>query len=179
MKSPARCAAWLLPLVLSGCIFHKTKPAPLQPLAPSITSSMALDVASLELPPAMIVIPAMPIYNMKEEPVPIKPPNRHRKLTKTGDDTDVAGNATPSAPAIGVLSSGDPENFRHQTEDSIVAIEKGLNGINRQLDDSEQKTAGQIREFLKQAKTALNSGDLDGAHTLAAKAKVLLDELTK
>ncbi len=47
------------------------------------------------------------------------------------------------------------------------------------LSDPEQKTADHIREFLKQARAALASGDVEGAHTLAAKAQVLLAELTK
>jgi ribosomal protein S20 len=54
-----------------------------------------------------------------------------------------------------------------------------LNGVNRTLSDSEQKTADHIREFLKQAHAALDSGDVEGAQTLAAKAQVLLTELTK
>jgi ribosomal protein S20 len=45
------------------------------------------------------------------------------------------------------------------------------------LSDLEQKTAAHVRDFLKQAREALASGDVDGAHTLAAKAKVLLSEL--
>jgi hypothetical protein len=81
--------------------------------------------------------------------------------------------------AIGQLSSGGPADSRQQTENSIADIERRLNGINRGLSDSEQKTADHIREFLKQARTALDSGDVDGAHTLAAKAQVLLAELTK
>jgi hypothetical protein len=52
-----------------------------------------------------------------------------------------------------------------------------LNGLNRSLSAAEKKTAAQIREYLKQGREALISGDVDGAHTLAAKAKVLLDEL--
>ena len=40
-------------------------------------------------------------------------------------------------------------------------------------------TAAQIREYLKQARVALGSGDVDGASTLAAKAKVLLGELNR
>jgi hypothetical protein len=47
------------------------------------------------------------------------------------------------------------------------------------LSDSDQKTADQIREFLKEARTALASGDVDGAHTLAAKAQVLLAALNQ
>ena len=54
-----------------------------------------------------------------------------------------------------------------------------INGINRALNDSDQKTADQIREFLKEARTALASGDVDGARTLVAKAQVLLAALTQ
>ena len=60
---------------------------------------------------------------------------------------------------------------------SIESTEKSLNGITRKLNDQEQKTAAQIREFLKQAREALTAGDVDGARNLAIKAKVLLDEL--
>jgi hypothetical protein len=81
--------------------------------------------------------------------------------------------------AIGELSSGGPYDVRRQAEDSIVSTERSLNGINRTLSDPEQKTAQHIREFLKEARTALASGDVDGAKTLAAKAKVLLSELTR
>jgi hypothetical protein len=81
--------------------------------------------------------------------------------------------------AIGQLSSGDPADMRRETVDSIAATERGLNGIGRTLSDLEQKTAAQIREFLKKAREALASGDVDGAHTLAAKAKVLLSELSQ
>jgi hypothetical protein len=81
--------------------------------------------------------------------------------------------------AIGQLSSGDASDLRQQTMNSIAATERGLNAINRKLSDPEQKTAAQIREFLKQARAALNSGDVDGAHTLATKAKVLLGELSR
>jgi ribosomal protein S20 len=54
-----------------------------------------------------------------------------------------------------------------------------LNGIKRPLSTDEQVTAAQIRTFLKEAQQALDAGDTDGAHTLATKAKLLLDELTK
>jgi predicted adenine nucleotide alpha hydrolase (AANH) superfamily ATPase len=69
--------------------------------------------------------------------------------------------------------------LRTQTEDTITATEKGVNSITRTLTDSEVKTAAQIHEFLKQAREALNTDDVDGAHTLAMKAKVLLTELNQ
>jgi hypothetical protein len=46
------------------------------------------------------------------------------------------------------------------------------------LSEPEQKTAAHVREFVKQAKAALASGDVEGAHTLTVKAQVLLSELT-
>jgi hypothetical protein len=110
----------------------------------------------------------------KETP---KPPLRHRK--PAASNTQQASNGSSGVSAIGQLSSGDPSDLRQQTVNSITATERGLSGIGRKLNDQEQKTAAQIREFLKQAKAALNSGDVDGAHTLAVKANVLLGELSQ
>ncbi len=183
MKSPfARSASWLLPLLLAGCIhlpFQRSSPARNAKLAPPLKPSMPVELAVIELPPAEIVLAAQPIYNMREQAQPIKPQAPRRKQEKESADTDVAANVNPEVNAIGTLSSGDPANLKLQTEQSIVTIERGLNGIHRTLSDSEQKTADQIREFLKQAKTALDSGDVDGAHTLAGKAQVLLAGLTQ
>jgi hypothetical protein len=179
MKSPAKGAAWLLPLLLTGCIFHKTRPTPPQAFAPLIEPSRPLELVSLELPGPQAVIAAKPIYNMKVEPEPIKQPLKHHRWVKPPEETEVVPAPAAESPAIGELTSADPASYRQQTEGSIGAIERGLNGINRSLDDSEQKTAGQIREYLKQAKAALASGDTDGAHTLTEKAKALLAELTK
>ena len=86
---------------------------------------------------------------------------------------------SPVVSAIGRLSSGDPSDLRQQTVDSIASIERSLNSIGSNLSDQDQHTAAQIREYLRQARDALASGDVDGAHTLAAKAKVLLGELSR
>jgi hypothetical protein len=117
--------------------------------------------------------------------VATKPPGKRKKPknnnsgTSSTPTTQEAANVPPSVSAIGQLSSGDPASFRKETEDTIADTERRLNGITRSLSDPEQKTAEHIRDFLKQAKTALENGDVDGAHTLAAKAKVLLAELTQ
>ncbi len=129
------------------------------------------------------MIPGKPIYNMREQPEPIKPPARHRKpanrILKKPQTLRSAANPAPGVSAIGELSSGDPANFRQQTEESIAAIERGLNGINRHARRlRSRRPPTRSGSFVKQAKAALASGDVDGAHTLAAKAKVLLDELT-
>ena len=184
MKSPARCAAWLLPFLLTGCIhtpFHKSQPAQLI-MAPPIPHNQPMELASVELPPAMRLIPGKPLYNLRVQDETSKPLVRHRRPANPEIEIapEVTGNQTPEVSAlVGPLSSGDPGTYRQQTEATIASIERGLNGINRTLNDSDQKTADQIREFLKQARAALASGDVDGAHNLAAKAQVLLAALTQ
>jgi hypothetical protein len=87
---------------------------------------------------------------------------------------------TPSP--IGQLTTGDSatgEKAMRETADLIGETEQGLNAIKRALSTEEKVTATQIRTYLKQAQQALGTGDMDGAHTLATKAKLLLDELTK
>jgi len=189
MKLPARGVAWLLPFLLTAC-FHKTHSSHLQPYLPPPSTAPKPETTAVELPPSAATIPSRPLANDADsQPQGHKPPVRHRRwANKT---TQQAANTAPPEPssvppaepaevsAIGQLSSGDPANsdLRRQTLDSIAATERGLNGINRALSDQERKTTAQIREFLKQAREALATGDVDGAHTLAAKAKVLLSEL--
>jgi hypothetical protein len=84
--------------------------------------------------------------------------------------------------AIGQLTTGDSasgERTKHETADLIGTTQQGLSGIKRALTNEEKATAGQIHNYLKQAQQALENGDADGAHLLATKAKVLLDELMK
>jgi hypothetical protein len=92
-----------------------------------------------------------------------------------------AANVGTGSP-IGQLTTGDSalgERTKHETADLIGETQQGLTGIKRSLSPEEKVTATQIRTFLKQAQQALDNGDTDGAHTLATKAKLLLDELTK
>jgi hypothetical protein len=97
--------------------------------------------------------------------------------------TEVASAApAPDASPIGQLTAGeDATNIqqRRDVEQLITNTENGLDRISRNLNTDEQKTAVQIRTFLTKAKQALADNDLDGANTLATKAKVLLNELTK
>jgi outer membrane biosynthesis protein TonB len=181
MKLPAKNVAWLLPLLLSGCI-HKTDQAQVQPLAPPIVDAPPAQPAPpTDLPPPVVTPPqsstpaptAKPAQEAPEEPQP-KP-----RKPAAPKPTQQASNENTGVSAIGELSTGDPSDLKQRTEATISATERGLKDIGRQLNDQELKTAAQIREFLKEARTALTSGDVDGAHTLAAKARILLSELTK
>jgi outer membrane biosynthesis protein TonB len=183
MKLPARSVVWLLPLMLTAC-FHKTHKTQVPPLAPPVvvTPAPAPEPAPTVPPPPVVTVPTQPAApettttTPPQQPPP-KPPVKHKK--PVNKNVQQASNGSPGVSAIGQLSSGDPSDLRWQTGNSIAATERGLNNIGRKLNDQEMKTAAQIREFLKQARAALASGDVDGAHTLALKAKVLLGELSR
>src|ERR1700694_2357465 len=188
MKFKGSCVAWVMPLLLTACI-HKTNQSQVQPLAPPIEDSPLTkpDTAPVNLPPPVVTIPTPPASTTaKTEDVPARPLPKHKKTQPqvaapppAQPPTPQATNNVPEVPAIGQLSSGDTPNLTKQTEDSISEIERTLNAITRKLNDGELKTSTQIKEYLKQARTALGSGDADGAHTLAMKAKVLLNELSQ
>lgn len=189
MNLPARTGVWLLPLLLTGC-FHRSHTAQTQPLAPPVSQQE-------QTTPAPEPTREEPPLPMPEEPAKLtnsttdtattttsanetpKPAVHHTPKKPTNPHPQMASNGANGVSAIGQLSSGDPGDNRRQTEDSLAATERGVKAINRQLNDQEQRTVAHIREFLKQARQALASGDVDGAHTLAAKARVLLNELSR
>jgi len=181
MKLPLRSVAWLLPLLLTAC-FHKAPKTRVAPLAPPVQAApQAQPVQAAEPPPPVAAAPAQlvaPVATAATQPQEKpKPPVAHHK--PAAKPAQVASSGSPGVSAIGQLSSGEPSDLRRQTSDSILATDRALNGIPRKLNDQEQRTAAQIREFLKQARAALASGDVDGARTLASKAKVLLGEINR
>ncbi len=186
MKLDARKVAWLLPLLLSACA-HNTNLSQMQPLAPNIDDTPPPpNLAPANLPSPVITIPKTdkPVVVVQEPP---KQPPKHKKpASKTAANPadsqpgpQVAANAPPSeVDAIGDFATPpQAPDSKKLAEDSIADVEKGLNGITRKLNDGDEKISMQIKEFLKEARTALNSGDVDGANTLAKKAKALLGEL--
>ncbi|HUB28603.1 MAG TPA: hypothetical protein VL967_02860 [Terracidiphilus sp.] len=178
MKAPAKCVALLLPLFLAACA-HKNQHALNKPLAPPIVDTPNPAPATTELPPPVTSMPTTPPAEITPPARPEEKPAKKTVRHKTDTKSEQATNVMPAVSAIGQLSPGDPTDLRRQTEQSIASTEHGLKDMNRQLNDQEQKTVAQIREFLKQARTALTSGDVDGAHTLAVKARVLFGELSE
>ena len=201
MKAASRTAVILICLMsLAGCR-HKTNAVPPpQAQAPAGPPSDMAHVPTLPpLPPPSnpdVAVAAPPEEN-PEPAHPHKTPRRKPPAAKPAASTDTAttqaekpasttqaANGTPVADAspIGQLSSsveGADSQDRHDIERLINNTENGLNGIKRTLSTDEQLTSTQIKTFLTKAKQALADNDLDGAQTLATKAKVLLDELTK
>jgi hypothetical protein len=173
---------------MQGCD-QKAKATQNQTLAPPIVDApppKPATVSTADLPPPEVgnPQPAQPeTADSASKPAPAQKKPSHKKTTAAAPAAQApaqeAANPAPnsSVSAIGELSSGASGDQRSQTEEMIKATEKGVNSITRKLSDSETKTAAQIHEFLKQAREALTSGDVDGAATLAKKAKVLLAEL--
>jgi hypothetical protein len=183
MNMRARNVALLLPFFLTGCFhIHKVQTQQDQFFAPPLANLPKPPLVHPDLPDEALVIPEQPLAtdaDMEQEPVP---PARHKRTAKPAQqaaNTPPEPAETPGVSAIGQLSSGEPSDLSQETSNLIVATERGLNGLGRTLSGQEQKTADQIKEYLKKAKEALISGDVDGAHTLAAKAKVLLSELNQ
>ncbi len=61
----------------------------------------------------------------------------------------------------------------------IAANEKRLNALPSQILDEQKAQISKVKNFQRQAQEALSSGDAEGAKTLATKAKLLLDDLSK
>lgn len=191
MKLVARRVAWLLPLVLCACA-HNPNQSQMQALAPPLEDTPP---PPPDISPAALPSPAVNVPKTKEPvaiPEPVKATPKHHKPSGKGASAAQANapGAPPpaqvaeAAPALEESASGSFEtpaapDSRKQTENSISEVERGLNGLGRKLNDQESKTSIQIREFLKQARTALATGDIDGAKTLAQKAKALLGELSQ
>ena len=203
MRISLKYALWLLAALpgVTGCD-HKTAPAPVpQVLAPPIVDNpppKPAEVSTADLPPPIIgnTPPPETKDTTPKPPEPVKKPVHRPKKPSAAQPAPApaqeTANATPppvvtqpapapvpSVSAIGPLSGGASENAKSEVETRINSIERGVNGVNRTLSDAEAKTAAQIREFLKQAREALATGDVDGAKTLADKANVLLQELNQ
>jgi hypothetical protein len=208
MKGANLCASLLLlALGTTGCS-HKSASPPLQAQAPPLQTGKGTlsppdtaqqqeksetPLASPLPPPPAQSVPLPPPTPKKVRKKPKPAPSKSTDTTQTAGATPAASGATaqvatpvsvaggPGSP-IGQLTTGDSalgERTKHETADLIGGTQQGLNGIKRSLSTDEQVTASQIRTFLKEAQQELDTGDTDGAHTLATKAKLLLDELTK
>jgi len=177
----------LLLVAISGCAAHKKQPGLPSP-------------NELTPPPQEVPLPApTPAAAPAPEPAPApaatpapkparKPRPRPAAATPAAapapDQKQQVAAVAPAATtsAIGQLSEGGSAangGTRAETVDLIANTDKGLHAITRPLSPQEKQTAAQVAKFLQQARDALKNQDVDAAHTLAVKARVLLGELTK
>ena len=185
----------LLALITSGCE-HK-KPVlvmPQQTPPPAATPQATPTPAEAETQPAQQPPEAQPTATPAEQPKTAdktKPKHtRHAAAKKPGDKSDVAHNNPPKkiipaepAPTPQQISPGPTPanggNNQASTDQLLQGAEANLNGITRTLSKDEEAMRAQIREFIKQSRTATTENDPARAHTLAVKARLLSDELVK
>lgn len=197
--NPVVAGILLLVLVISGCE-HK-KPVlvmPQQPPAPTATPQATPTPAEAETQPAEQQPPeAQPAATPAEQPKTAektKPKHtRHAAAKKPGEKSEVARNTpskkvipaepAPTPPQTGQISPGPTPagggNSQASTDQLLQGAEANLNGITRTLSKDEEAMRAQIREFIKQSRTATTENDPTRAHTLAVKARLLSDELVK
>lgn len=162
-------------------------PAPLPP--PRATGEGLPKLPTPQLPDVELSLPPAP-----HEATPARRhyshPVRRRHATEAAPSveakpatsgTNTGQEPTDSTP-IGRLSTA-PAAANQRNYGSIVgeinSVQDGVQGIHRALSRSEQQTVTEIEMFLGKARNALEAGDLDGAHTLTVKARVLLNELSR
>jgi hypothetical protein len=89
----------------------------------------------------------------------------------------VKDDSTQLAPG---MSKEQELHQRETTSDLLATPDANLKKIaGRQLAPAQQDVVDQIHAYVRQAKTASDSGDLARAHTLAFKANLLSDELAR
>jgi hypothetical protein len=87
------------------------------------------------------------------------------------------GTSEPSIELAGP-GGGEASQKKDSANQMLGSTEDNLKKLaGHQLSPSEQDTVTQIRQFMQQSKDAIDAGDLERAHTLAWKAKVLSDAL--
>jgi hypothetical protein len=119
----------------------------------------------------------------------IRPRRPLRKPTSTTSKNPAAETPTPVDTAgavledvpIGELSDGGDANPQTQQDAAglIASSESRLNQLSPAIVRQQQPQLRRVRNFLRQAKQALSTGDAGGAKTLATKAKLLIDDLAK
>jgi predicted component of type VI protein secretion system len=171
-------------VLLDGCRHKQAPPTVPAVLQPPVVAPPTPEAPSMDSPPPASLSDAPPVKVTQ-----IKPKRTPKRSSKTAAPVTEASAAQvdagasaplPEGSSVGELSAGGDSTPQTQQDATalIASCEKGL----KDLPQSAAGQQGQIRKvqyFLRQAKQALKTGDAEGAKTLATKAKLLMDDLTK
>jgi outer membrane biosynthesis protein TonB len=111
--------------------------------------------------------------NKKKKP-PAVGQARPKVVVKNGGATDPAVKISPTLSQQ--QASSQRQSSAQLTNDTDANLKK-ISG--RQLTTSQQDTVKQIQQYMQEAKTAGDAGDLEREHNLALKAHLLSEELVK
>ncbi len=182
-----RAWTWVLAAVLcagaTGCRHRRVVvvPPPLPPM-PAVELSDA-DAMAPGLIPEVPLTPSpmpkkavVPRFRMRRKPVePVAP------VVPVPEAAPAPVPAPVPANVVGSLSTGGDAGpaAKQRAADALAAVEKRLAGLPAPSTDAHREGLVRVRNFVRQAREALDTGDADGAQTLAVKAGLLLDDLTK
>jgi hypothetical protein len=196
--------SFLLTFSIAGC--HRKVERALPPphaQAPIVSTMPAMPPLTLN---PVILVQSQPTPAAAPPPVVAAPPKKqaakvrhHHTTPKTETDGESAETkppagsataptapstppATPAAAIIGQLSADDSAatpTDAAQTKRLIDSTEKQLKKLSTQQQTEHKDAVAQVESFLAQARQALSTNDVVGAQTLANKAKILVDELSK
>lgn len=175
-----------LAIGLTGCR-HKAVLPPLPPViqpvavlrSPEPDPPPMIPPVQVDLPPVPMASGATPRRERRRRSY--SPSTAASSAAAAPADTTAAPTTPPEADPIGSLSLGGEASPRAQQEASemIASIEQRLGALPSSKARQERSQVSRIRNFRRQAQEALNSGDVEGAKTLATKARLLLDDLEK
>jgi hypothetical protein len=181
------CAA--VSLELSGCFLQKKAKAVVLPQsqAPVALATPPTDDLPMVAPPPEEALP-VPIAAAASKPrirrrVAPKPAITAATAATTPTPnvpTQVAGvEGLPEGSSIGELTAGgdaSPQR-RQEAADLIASNERRLKALPPRTLNAQRSQISKIHNFQRQAQEALDSGDAEGAKTLATKAGLLLYDL--
>lgn len=203
---PELALSVLLMITVAGCHHRQASIAPPQQAqAPSIVSTLPpmplLTLPDVELakakPPAPPPTHAAPPKQPEKKVARKRPHHNIRKPEEekpepsadASSSTAAPADTTPSsaptavkAPVLGQLSTDDTAadpDAKKDTHGLIQDTENRLKKLSSSVRAAHKNDVAQIESFLKQAEQAWSTNDVVGAQTLANKAKILLDDLSK
>ena len=181
----------------TGCHHRRVQPL----LLPPRTPVALVDLPDPEAPPAMVEtqatkLLAVPTAVIVEKPrrvrkrAPKPTPAAQQPVTAATTPAKKAAESASAAPPaktepsvadIGALTVGGDQSPHalQEANELLAANERRLNSLGADAVKAQAGLVAKVRNFQKEAQQALASGDAEGAHTLATKGKLLLDDFDK
>jgi cytoskeletal protein RodZ len=152
---------------------EQTSPTPSQTPPPAAPDSSVGQKQSPQTP--------KPGKRKRKKTTATKPPATKPPATQPGKVVVRNGGVRDDSTQLAPGMSKEQELHQRETISGLLATtDTNLNRIaGRQLAPAQQSVVDQIHTYVRQAKTASDSGDLARAHTLAFKAQLLSDELVR
>ncbi len=146
---------------------------------PASVSDVMVEAPQIVVPPAPTAAAASKPKRERKKPTapkPVPPP-----VLSPPVQVASAGDIVGEGSAIGALTAGgdDSSQTRQDAADLIASNEKRLSALAPETLKEKKSQINKIRNFQRQAQVALDSGDAEGAKTLATKARLLISDLDR